>query len=555
LTRFGVLLLVIGMLAVGACGGGTTSTSTGSSTTVAGAGEVKNPSEIVLVTKTEPTTWDPAGLCSWCGAPYGAYELLVDYGPNSTELSPVLATDVPSVANGLISADGLTYTFPLRQGVKFHDGTDMTADDVKYSWDRAMTMNLPDGFASILSDAIAETKVVDDFTFQVTLKAPAAYFLSSVVARFPAYIVSKDAVEANGGVVAGQLNEWLLTHEAGTGPYVLDTWDRNQQIYMTVFEDYWGEKAHLPARWVVVEDDAAATLGLRGGDYDFVEPLPNLVAELQSDPDVCITHEGYLIEPILAAFNLKIDPTKLPSEDTIPADFFWDPRVRQAFNYTFDYASFISTAMDGMGQPANYIPPSIFGYDANAPSYGQDLAKAEQLFRDSGWWDKGFTLSVLVESADLQFYRVGLILKDSLAKLNPAFVLNVIGVSGAIFDEAFTQDPYPYAMWIKNQDPYRDPHFIFSEMFSPDGPWGQHLGYRNGAQDPDTFVSLIEQAKVETDPQARYALYGQLQRMEFEDPMWLYVAQEENIEMTRCWLKGFSKNSLWPNARPQYYSK
>src|SRR3546814_8655579 len=86
------------------------------------------------------------------------------------ELIPALATEVPTLENGLISEDGLTYTFPIRQGVKFHDGSDLTAQDVKFSWDRVMTMDLPEGAADTLIDIVAETEVADDHTFRVMLK-------------------------------------------------------------------------------------------------------------------------------------------------------------------------------------------------------------------------------------------------------------------------------------------------------------------------------------------------------------------------------------------------
>ena len=545
-------------LVLAACGDDDSSSTTAASTTSdGGGGEVKNPTELRMHTMTEPSTWDPVGTCSWCGFSYGVYEYLVDYPPLSTELAPVLATEVPSDLNGLISGDGLVYTFPIREGVTFHDGTALTAEDVKYSFDHAMALNLPDGTGSRLVDIIDQTRVVDDFTFEVTLKAPAAYFLNSVVASFAAAIVSKDAVEANGGVVANEPNEWMLTHEVGTGPYTLAQWDRNEQLYFEPFQDYWGEVPALPPRWLVVTDDAAATVALRAGDLDWIEPIPQLLEEVEGDTGVCPYEEGALIEPILAAYNLNIDPDLLPDEDTIPADFFHDPRVRQAFNYTFDYDTFITEVMRGMGsRPVGFRSPSL---DTTPTSRStQDLAKAEQLFREAGWWDDGFTLSVLVESEDAQFYALGLLLKDNLAALNPKFVLNVIGVSGAVFDEAFAERPYPYAMWIKNQDPFHDPHFIFMDHWNPDGFWGTAFTYRNGyadQADADEMAALIAQAGAETNLEARYALYTELQQRAFDNPMWLWAAQEKNVQLPRCWLTDFSKNPLWPMPRAEYFSK
>src|SRR3546814_20295036 len=97
------------------------------------------------------------------------------------ELIPALATEVPTLENGLISEDGLTYTFPIRQGVKFHDGSDLTAQDVKFSWDRVMTMDLPEGAADTLIDIVAETEVAATPTFRVLWKRPTATLLHAAI--------------------------------------------------------------------------------------------------------------------------------------------------------------------------------------------------------------------------------------------------------------------------------------------------------------------------------------------------------------------------------------
>src|SRR3970282_2766439 len=103
-------------------------------------------------------------------------------------------TAAPSLNNGFISADGLTYPFPLREDVVFSDGTDLTAEDVKYSWDRVVEMNLPEGQAQLFEN-VAETRVVDDHTFEVTLGAVDACFLAFLAAHPASRGVSMDAVE------------------------------------------------------------------------------------------------------------------------------------------------------------------------------------------------------------------------------------------------------------------------------------------------------------------------------------------------------------------------
>jgi peptide/nickel transport system substrate-binding protein len=458
---------------------------------------------------------------------------------------------VPSLENNLISADGLTYTFPIRDGVKFHDGSPLTADDVKFSWDRAMTMDLPEGAANTLKDVVAETKVVDDKTFQVTLKQRSASFLNGTVVAMVSSIVSQEAVEANGGVQAGQPNPFMATNMVGTGPYKFVAWNRGENIQLEVYDDYWGQKANLDVRIEIGSDPDVRVLGLRAGEFDIIETDASFVADIEGAEGVTLYQEGLLLEPLIIAFNLNIPEGALPPEDTIPTDFFHDPRIRQAFNYAFDYEAFLNGPLSGFGEfNPHFIPQGIFGYDPEAPVYAkQDLAKAEQLFREAGYWDKGFTVSLITEEANL-FAAQALVLKDSLAKLNPKFQVNVLSVAESVFDEAHAQDPIEYAMWSKNADPAADPHTYLFTYVHPEGDWGRVHGFANGYKDPAKIAEMIDSAGVELDPAKRAATYAELQRILFDDPMWIITAQEGVAMAHRDWVRNFSMQPLWP--RPSF---
>lgn len=506
----------------------------------------------------EPETLDPAQATD---GGYGnraivqVYEFLVDLPPDSAEPVPMLATEVPTQENGLVSDDGLTYTFPIREGVTFHDGTELTAEDVEYSWDRVMTMDLPEGQASRLTDVIESMRAVDDHTFEVTLVQPASWFLTTVAYSPPAAIVSQDAVEGNGGVVAGEPNEFMTSDMVGTGPHRFVSWERNDHLSFEVFDDYWGEPAQLDARWEVVTDNSVMVLGLQAGDYDLVEPTPQFVTELQGTENVCSDDSGFLLEPLHLAFNLDIPVDRLPGGDTIPADFFWDPRVRQAFNYAFDFEGFVNAGLAGFGATATYLPPGVLGHDPDAPRYSQDLARAEELFRETGWWDEGFTVSVIVEENNPTFSAVALILKDSLESLNPEFRVDVLEVAETQFDEAHGTTPFEYAMWVKNADPFTDPHQFMWTYHHPDGEWGTRLGYRNGYQDPDAIADLIDRAALSTDVEEREQLYGELLRLVHEDPMWIWAGDEANVQIYQCDVTGFVYNPLWVMPRWRFYGK
>ncbi len=548
--------IILVLLGTG-CTGASTPIDETSTNEDGGSGDVKNPGVLIHAQGGEPDSLDPARA-----EPGGrggqaiiqGYEMLVARPVEGSDFIPSLATEVPTQENGLVSEDGLTYTFPIREGVVFHDGTDLTADDVKYSWDRVITMNLPEGGASLLTDIVAETRVVDDYTFEVTLKEPAGWFMAAVVYTPTASIVSQDAVEANGGVAAGEPNEYMDTHMVGTAPHRFLSWDRGVSLEFEAFEDYWGEPVEFDARWEVVPDNSVGLLGMRAGDYDIIEPTPQFAAEMEGDENICVEEAGFLLEPLHLAFNLNVPVDKLPPEDTIPSDFFHDPRVRQAFNYSFDYEAYVAAGLEGFGEPGTYLPPDMLGSDPAAPKYSQDLERAEELFRETGWWDEGFTVSVLVESNNPTFEAVGLILKDSLERMNPNFRMNILIVPEARFDEAHSSVPFEFAMWIKNADLFADPHQMMTTYFHPDGEWGETLGFADGYQDPDQVAELIERAGSLTDVGEREAIYSELLSLLHDDPMWLWAADEKNVQIHQCWVD-FQYNPLWITPLWQHMDK
>jgi peptide/nickel transport system substrate-binding protein len=550
-------VLAVALLVQACTGASTPEDEGGADGGDAGGGSVPNPGVLIHAQGGEPDSLDPARA-----EPGGrggqaiiqVYETLVARPVEGVEFEPALATEVPTEENGLVSDDGLTYTFPIREGVTFHDGTELTADDVKYSWDRVIEMDLPEGGSSLLTDIIEETRVVDEFTFEVTLKEPAGWFLAGVVYTPTASIVSQDAVEGNGGIVPGEPNEYMDTNMVGSGPFQFESWDRGASLSFTAFDDYWDGPVDFDARWEVVPDNSVGLLGMEAGDYDIIEPTPQFVSQLEGNEDICIEEAGFLLEPLHLSFNLNIPEDELPPEDTIPSDFFHDVRVRQAFNYAFDYEAYIAAGLEGNGAIGTYLPPSMLGSDPDAPKYSQDLAEAERLFRESGWWDHGFTVSVLVESNNPTFEAVGLILKDSIEQLNDKFRVNILIVPEARFDEAHGTVPFEYAMWIKNADLFADPHQMMMTYFHPEGEWGSILGYENGYADPEGIAEAIEEAGASTDVAEREAIYAELLTQLHDDPMWLWAADEKNLQIHQCWVD-FEYNPLWITPLWRHMSK
>ena len=522
-----------------------------------GDGEIRNAGLIVHHQNAEPTSLDPARTEQGeKGEAFidNVYERLLDVGTDGPDLIPSLATEVPTTENGLVSEDRLVYTFPLREGVVFHDGTDFSADDVVFSWERVMTMNLPEGQAAALVDSVESVVAVDDFTVEVTLTEPDASFLYSVVLNTAASVVSPEAVEENGGVVADTPNEWMDTNMVGTGPYTFGEWRRGESLSMDIFEGYWGEPAKANVRWDITPEESSRVLALIAGDADIIDLSPSNVTDVEEAEGVSIITGGLLLEPIHLGFNMRSD--NLPSGDTIPADFFADKRIRQAFNYAFDYDTYINSFLDGYGaRYTAYVPQGVFGYDECAPVYEYDLEKAAELMEQTPYWEQGFTVSVLVQAGEPEFEGVALLMKDGIEKLNPNFRVNVVNQAETQFDEALGADPVPYALWVKNADPGADPHQFFDPHQHPDGDWGSKHGMRDAYEDPDRIADLIDAGKATVNPDERFEIYAELQRLLYEDPMWVYAAQEGLAFPYRTWLEGFVVNPLWRGPHYEYYSK
>jgi peptide/nickel transport system substrate-binding protein len=523
-------------------------TAPGDTTAEEPSGDVSNPGLYVHAADDEPLSLDPAQVAAGEAGETvitQVYERLVEIGPGGPDLIPGLASEVPTIENGLISEDGLTYTFPIREGVVFHDGSELTADVVKFSWDRALTMALPEGNSSILSDLVAST-AVDGNNFVVTLNDRNAAFLNSVVTAAVASIVSQEAVEANGGVEEGVVNEFLTSNMVGTGPYTLTAWNRGENIQLEIFGDYWGEPAHLDVRIDQVADADVRALGLQAGDYDSIETDPTFVTDLEGADGVTIFSGEFLLEPVHMGMNMNIQADLLPPEDTIPADFFHDVNVRRGFNLAFDYEAFIEGGLAGLGGVVpHYLPQGMLGYDESLPVFERDLAAAEAAFTEAGYWEEGFTMTVLVEEGGV-FETAGLVLADSMAELNPAFNIQVLAVVEAQFDSAHAADPFPYAAWVKNSDPFADPAASFAAYIHPDGEWGSVHGFREAYADPDQIASLIDEAAVELDTDRRVEIYQELANLLYEDPVWLIPGNERALMAHRSWVQNFEMNPLWP---------
>jgi len=363
------------------------------------AADDSKPKVLVIGHWTAPgATLDPStetGSSTFLGV---AYETLTRYNPDVGDVEPMLATEWET------PDEGVTWTFKLREGVKFHDGTDLDAEAVKFSIERTQATDEIGWFWW----AVESIEVVDPLTvkFTCSFPQPLQLMLSSA---FGAYIMSPTAVQENG-------EEWLKTNEAGTGAYMLKDYAEGQQVTLTQFPDYWQgwDGRHFEAAVIkVVPEEASRRQLIETGEAGIVTRLsPEDREALSSDENV---------EAILAEswddMNVKYNGE---------AEYTSDVDVRKALSYSIPYDKIIEAAWGGAASRMyGPIPPSLWGSEQQdavinaepAIKYEYDLDKAADALAKAGHADGGFSLQAVVVSGDTAAETVCQLWKESLAEL------------------------------------------------------------------------------------------------------------------------------------------
>ncbi|MBB6099925.1 peptide/nickel transport system substrate-binding protein [Deinobacterium chartae] len=551
---------------------------------LAGA-QVKNPDTLVTLTFSDWSTFDPA-YCyeTGCGEVIqNTLETLLFYdGDAPGKYVPMLAAEVPTVANGGISKDGRTYTFKLRKDVKFSDGTPVTAQDVEYSFERMMVYSTDVGPAGLLLepllgsaapvraggkvdyeaiDKAVETKGNDTVIFK--LAKPFAPFLG-IVAGYSSAVYSKDAA-VKAGDWSGSAKDWKKFNNApqgttplhkggvGSGPFVLERYDTGKTVVLKRNDRYWRAPAKL-SRVVIqsVNDETTRIQMLRTGDADMAAPramsasqLPNL----EKLPGVKVSkNPGMNLSAIF--MNEKIDGTgsnylgsgKLDGRG-IPSNFFSDKNVRKAFAYSFDYGAFLRDVMQGLAVQQNTVLiKGLTGYNAAAPKYRFDRATAERYFK-AAWggqvWDKGFVVPVFFNSGNTTRQRALEILKRNIESLNPKFRIEVRELQ---FSQITSQAAAgKMSVWMGGWSAdFADVHSFAQPFLDSNGNYPQNMRYKNAKLD-----KMIADAVAETNPAARTKIYSQIARIGFEDVPMIALMQQTDTYVQRDWVKGRVLNPMY----------
>ena len=389
------LALSLGLLA--GCGGGNSSQTDGSQA-ASGSLETAQPADgtvdtLLVGTSVEPSTLDPHihSNVSTRFMLQNIYRGLVGYNLDG-EIQCEVADSYE------ISDDNLTYTFTLKDNVTFHDGTPVTAEDVKYSFDRIMADDSTATYKSYFTGAGTTVNVVDDKTVEFVLAEPCAPFLEYLSLPESA-IISKAWMEAGNDIA---------TSAMGCGPYQFVSWDRGLQIDVQGYDGYY--KEGLPktknVSFIFYLDETTRNNALLTREVDLIDYVSaTAVTQFEGNSDVSVySRQGAFM---MLEFNCK------------EGSPFADYRVRQAVAYAIDREAVIETAFNGRGE-ALYGFPTIAGqqgYNGEFDNYfSRDLDKARELLAEAGYPD-GFSCNILATS-DYSFHeQTALVVQSSLAEI------------------------------------------------------------------------------------------------------------------------------------------
>ncbi len=509
------------------------------------------------------------------------YETLIDFkGESLDAFEPRLASVVPSLENGFLSKDGLTYAFPLRLGAKFHDGSALTAADVKYSLMRFLLLDREGGPSNLLLYALlgvrSTSELPPDQIFDLADKAVSTEGgsvvlrlrrpfapLMGILANF-AHIVSKGHVEAGGGW-DGRKDTWvkhrnpakeasaLFARANGTGPFRLESWDRaGQRIVLVRHDAYWRKPATLArVNLIALSNSLERRKRLAEGLIDAAFVERRYLDQFQGLPGVVVTDGLPALESQNSVlFNQKIEAKGNPwlgsgkLGDGVPPDFFADVEVRKAFAFAFDYDAFIIEGYRGKAiQARGPIPAVLFGYNERQKPWPFSPYQSEGAFkraRNGEVWEKGFSLSMAYTEGNSERRIACRLLKEGVEKVNPKFRVECRALpESKLLDELRARRlPALVYRWILD---YPDPHNAVEPYLHTRGYFASLLGYSNPRAD-----AMIEAAAAEIDPAKRKALYRELQALAIFDAPAIFTADSYNIVVRRAKVQGWLYHPIQP---------
>ena len=532
-------------LALTGCGGSKTSDTTDNtagaeneSTAEVKGVDVDTTGYLVAALNADIQTADVQKTSKDYEVPFNIFDRLVDVEVGTDGNSKI----VPSLAESWdISDDGLEYTFHLRQGVKFHNGNDFTAEDVAYTFHRMLTVeggvntefiDQIKGADELLAgetDTLEGVEVVDDYTIKVTLKEPFAGFLASISSPGVS-IYDSEATEA-----AGDQFGMDPAVTVGTGPFEFSSWSFNNQLVLTRNEDYWKGASGLPGVVIkIIPDTETQSMMFESGelgilDLDYAADSADRFTETYPDQIV----QGPRVGIVYFTMNFNKEP-------------FQDVRVRKAVQMSIDRQAILDALYGGRGQVEQGIfPHGLIGFNPDQEEIKYDPEAAKALLAEAGYVD-GFDMEIAADSSASDTMTMALeIVSDQLAE---------VGIRAEIKN-------YDESTWLETRKSgelgsfmstwsadYNDPdNFIYTFFGNEEKTRIRSINY------PDTEVmERVAKARTIVNEDERLAEYKALEeKLIHEDAAWVPMFSRLHLFAVSKRVQGFAP--LWSGLSDQLF--
>lgn len=532
-------------LALTGCGGSKTSDTTDNtagaeneSTAEVKGVDVDTTGYLVAALNADIQTADVQKTSKDYEVPFNIFDRLVDVEVGTDGNSKI----VPSLAESWdISDDGLEYTFHLRQGVKFHNGNDFTAEDVAYTFHRMLTVeggvntefiDQIKGADELLAgetDTLEGVEVVDDYTIKVTLKEPFAGFLASISSPGVS-IYDSEATEA-----AGDQFGMDSAVTVGTGPFEFSSWSFNNQLVLTRNEDYWKGASGLPGVVIkIIPDTETQSMMFESGELDILDldyAADSVDRFTETYPDQIV--QGPRVGIVYFTMNFNKEP-------------FQDVRVRKAVQMSIDRQAILDALYGGRGQVEQGIfPHGLIGFNPDQEEIKYDPEAAKALLAEAGYAD-GFDMEIAADSSASDTMTMALeIVSDQLAE---------VGIRAEIknYDESTwleTRKSGELGSFISTWSAdYNDPdNFIYTFFGNEEKTRIRSINY------PDTEVmERVAKARTIVNEDERLAEYKALEeKIIHEDAAWVPMFSRLHLFAVSKRVQGFAP--LWSGLSDQLF--
>ena len=480
-----------GILAVTGC-------STGESVDVEGgsSGEV-----LTAAIAGEPDQLDPHKTTSYFSFEVleNVFDTLVEPDEN-LEMQPALAESWE------LSDDQLTWTFTLREGVTFHDGSDFTAEDVVYSYNRIIDEELSNAWKFA---AVESVEAADDYTVDISVTQPTPNLLSSIGGFKGMAIVEQENVESGD----------ITTAPVGTGPFAVEEYTSGDHITLTANEDYWGGAPEIGGvEFQFISEGSTAIAALKSGEVDWTDSIPaQQVESLSSDEAVTLGQS-----PSNDYWYLALNENREPWSDV---------RVRQAIAYAIDRDAIVQATSYGTAAANQLAIPEESVWYTEYDTYSTDLDEAQALLDEAGF--EGGTLDLLVTSDYPETVTAAQIIADNLEPLGITVEIRTPDFATWLDEQNTGNFDMLMMGWLGNIDP---DDFYYSQHHSEGGSNAQ--GYSNPEVD-----ELLDAARVETEQDARADLYAQAATIIADEASYIYLYNPSVIQAWNPELSGYEARS------------